>query len=432
MNLKPFHVIVLGVFALCAVGGIFFFATYRGFSSKEVQVGSVVIWGTLPKETVNFAITELKKSDSDYSKVSYIEKSADTFSNEYVQALAESRGPDLIILPAESLLERAPTLLVIPYTSLPERSFKDTYVEAAEVYLTPEGVMGIPFTLDPLVLFWNRTILSSKGVAKAPQYWDELYTLAPSLTTRDQNLTITKSAVALGEFANIKNAKDILVAMLLQTGTPITKRDDKGVITSVLNKHDPGKTSPAQDVVRYFTEFSNPTRNLYSWNRSFSEAQRSFISGDLAIYFGFASEVLPIRDANPNLNFDVAAFPQIKGGETPATVAHLTAFAIPKASGNVQGAYRVATALSSANILRSLSARSGLPPVRRDLLAETPSDPYLALFNRQALITKSWLDPNGSGSGTIFKNMIDAVTTGRLTISEAVNTASQQLDTLLR
>lgn len=430
--MKPFQVVVLIIFGFFAVGGVLFFSVYKG-GSNQVTIGKVAIWGTLPKELVDTLVRDLGKKSDTYKGIKYTELPEATFSDEYVRALAEGRGPDLILLPHTALYERLPTLKLIPYDSLSERDFKNTYIEATEIYLQEDGIAGIPFTVDPLVTYWNRSLLSSKGVAKPPQYWSEYYELAPKLTEKDELLKIKKSTVALGEFMNIRNAKDVLASMILQSGHTIAAPDSQGNMSSILHEKLKGQSvAPVQSALLFFTEFSDPRKAVYSWNRGLPEAQQAFISGDLALYFGFASEVKAIRDANPNLNYDVTSFPQSKGSSNKAVFANMTAFAIPRGSKNTGGAFQAALALTSTEEMRLLTKTTGLPPVRRDLLAEDPKDPYLTLFYEAALISKAWLDPNPRESATIFKNMSEAITSGRLGIGEAVLAGSQQLNLLFK
>ncbi len=60
----------------------------------------------------------------------------------------------------------------------------------------------------------------------------------------------------------------------------------------------------------FYTRFARPDNTLYSWNRSFSSDRDRFVSGDLALYFGYGSEGKELERLNPNLNFDIAEVPQ--------------------------------------------------------------------------------------------------------------------------
>ena len=57
-----------------------------------------------------------------------------------------------------------------------ERDFKNTYIEEGELYLAANGILGLPITVDPMVMYWNRDIFSSAAIAAPPSYWDEFLT----------------------------------------------------------------------------------------------------------------------------------------------------------------------------------------------------------------------------------------------------------------
>ncbi len=431
--MNPFQVFLLLFFSALALGGVIFFAVFRGTSGESESVGRVEIWGTVDIDIMTKLLNGVRQRSRNYGGVQYVEKDPGTFSEEYIRALAENRGPALVLLPQDLIHVHRATLTVIPFASYPLRSFKDTFVEGSELYVGGDGIYGIPFTLDPLVLYWNRTLFSNKGISQPPRYWDEVFTMAPRLTEKDAVLNIRKSAIALGEFSNIPHAKEILSALFLQAGTDITLQNARGTWESVLeSKGDSDATVPAQDALRFFTEFSNPTKSVYSWNKSLPDAKQAFANGDLAMYLGFASEAADIQKANPNLNYDIAAFPQTRGDETASVYSRYTAFAIPKGTANTSGALRTAVELSSNLTLSELVPFSGLPPVRRDLLGTQPQDPYLALFYRAAVISEAWYDPDPNQTAVIFRDMSESVTTGRSTVPEAVDNADRQVNNLFR
>lgn len=431
-DLNPFQVFILLLFAALALGGVIFFAAFRSMSGESESAGRVVIWGTIDGEMMTKVLNGIKQRSRNYGGVQYVEKEPSTFSSEYISALAESRAPDLILLPHDLIFTHQATITLVPFSSYPLRTFKDTFVEGTELYVSKDGVYGIPFTLDPLVLYWNRTYLANKGMSQPPRYWDEVLATAPKLTEKDELLNVRKSAIALGEFSNITHAKDILSTLLLQAGSKITAENSNGRWGSVLEARNESEMVPAQDALRYFTEFSNPTKSVYSWNKSLPEAKQAFANGDLALYIGYASEAEDIQKANPNLNYDIAALPQTREDETASVFARFTALAVPKGAPNSKGALKTAFELTSAETQREAVNILRLPPVRRDLLATQPEDPYLALFFRAAILAEAWLDPSPRESGTILRTMADSVTTNRNTIPEAVDNADRQLEVLFK
>jgi multiple sugar transport system substrate-binding protein len=375
---------------------------------------------------------DLRQSGIDLGTVRYIEKSSRTFDSELIEALASGTGPDLFLLDQGAIVRHEDRLVAVPYESYSERDFRNTFIEEGELYLTAAGILGIPFSVDPLIMYWNQDILSSEGIAQPPKFWDEFYDLSSELTKRDQSNNIIRSAVAFGEYRNVTNAKEIISALAFQAGTAITMRTEIG-IESVLTRGGAGQVlAPAEAALQFFTEFSNPAKTTYSWNRGLPESRQAFAAGDVALYFGFASELPLLLKLNPNLNFDIAELPQSRESGKKVTFGRMSAFAIPKVSRNVSGAFRAALELSSANSVSIFSKVSGLPPVRRDLLSQKQTDAYRSVTYSSALISSAWLEPDDRETDGIFQRMVESVTSGRSKISDAVGNADKELANLLR
>ena len=322
-------------------------------------------------------------------------------------------------------------LFLIPYASYNERTFKNTFIQEGEDFLTPTGVYGVPFVIDPLVMYWNRDLFNTAGIAEPPQYWDQFLTLPQQLSKVDASGNVTQSAVALGEWTNVMNAKAILSNLMLQAGTPDV--DTSGVTpqSALLDNLGNNAVSPAESSVDFYTQFADPTSPTYSWNRSLDDSQTVFLSGNLGVYFGFASELADIREKNPNLNFDVTAMPQARQATTDTVFGKIYALSIVKQSKNVNAAFQVIAALTTADSITKLDAVTDLPPVRRDLLTTVPTDPYQAIFYQSALIAKGWLDPSAQGTDSAFEDMIESITGGQAQTDEALSTANDKINALI-
>jgi ABC-type glycerol-3-phosphate transport system substrate-binding protein len=425
-DLKPFQIATLIIFAIAGMIGLFVFATYSS-SNRNQGVGDVEIWGSLPQTAVDAVLSELRENDS-YAGVSYRSFDAGSFDAAFTEALAEGRGPDLIFLSQEDIVTQRNRVLTIPFSRISERAFRDTFIEEGELFLTGNGILALPAVVDPLVMYWNRNLFSAAAIARPPQYWDEFYTLAPKLTVRDTSGNVTRSAVALGESHNIAHAKDILSAVVMQGGNAIVSSDSGGYRVTF-------ESGAAEAALLFFTEFANPGKSVYSWNRALPLSRDAFLGGDLAVYFGYASELFGIRAANPNLNFDVASFPVARPSENTsyraATFGTLHALSVARGSDNIEGALSVAQVLSGPDGSNVLSRSLSIPPARRDLLASEGADAVAELFRSAALLSRGWLDPAPAQSDAVFADMIESVTTGRARVSEAVKNAHGALRALL-
>jgi ABC-type glycerol-3-phosphate transport system substrate-binding protein len=423
-----FQIIVTGIFILAIVIGVIVFANAKGRNSAQ-QI-EVVIWGSVDGALFNEFVNKVNLDLDKPLLITYVEKKQEVFDKEFVEALASGAGPDAVILPQDLILKHENKLIPIPYQTLNERDFKNIFIEEAELYLAPQGTIGLPFSVDPLVMYWNRSLFSDAGIPNYPNYWDEFYSLAPKLTKKNNNSTIAQSAVAFGEFRNITHAKDILAMLMMQAGNPLVIRGADRV-ESVFSEQLNLPESPASAALLFYTEFSNPIKATYSWNRALPESKNAFVAGELATYFGYASEVTEIREKNPNLNFDVAPMPQIRNVNNRLTFGNMLAFSITKATQNSGNTYGVLQTLLGSKALSYWTELTGLPPVRRDLIAERPTDAYRSVFYDSALIAKAWLDPDKDATSAIFQGVVESVLSGKETIHTAVSRADEEIANIL-
>ena len=433
-KLSTFQIVVTGVFIFFIVGGVLLFAGFGGLVGEDTDVGQVTMWGTYDDQIINTIINDLSFDDSRFDHVTYIEKGSRFFDEELVEALASGNGPDIFFLEQDTILRHKDKIFPISYEIMSEREFKDVFIEEGELLLGEDGIIALPFVVDPMILYWNRDHYAQAGVSRPPKFWDELLplTLNGALTTRGENGAIQKSAFSIGEYQNIAHAKELLSMLILQAGgTLVAKNKDGSLSSGLLRRLSDGQT-PSENALRFYTDFANPAKSVYTWNRALPEAKQAFVSGILSNYIGFASELESIREKNVNLNFDVALVPQVRSSGSSVTYGKLTGLAILEASPNLTGAMQIAFALTSDPVLQKVSEETNLAPVSRTLLYERPSDPFRVIFADAALQSTAWLDPRANETDLIFETMIESVSSGRARVNEAVNTAHQELGNLLR
>ena len=431
-SLSTFQLIVLIIFIFIGIAGVVVFAGFGG-TNKE-RIPSATIWGTVPATIVNEVVRIINAEDT-VIEVKYEQISPETFRSTFVNALAEGGGPDIVLLTDDLLYAEANKLGVIPYTVYTQRDYADTYINAADHFMSANGVLGVPFGVDPIVMYWNRSIFATEGIASPPTTWEELQKIVPKLTKLNDSRGIERSGVALGEVQNIKNAKEILASMLMQSGNNITDVDAQtGFVVSTLDRATSDNRSPAEDVIKFYTYFANPSGVSYSWSRSMPDSRKAFLSGDVAMYFGYVSDYLAIKAENPNLDFDVAPIPQ-SGNSANAnhvTYGKITAFSVTRKAQDPMGAYQIIAKLTSRDAQKLWVDLTKMPPVRKDLLGEIPNDKFLSTFYRAAIQSRTWFDPDPAYSSVIFKDMIESITSGKTQSSDAISNAKQRLDLLLR
>jgi ABC-type glycerol-3-phosphate transport system substrate-binding protein len=345
------------------------------------------------------------------------------------KAIADGVGPDILLLPSDMLFKQKNKIFKIPYTNYTERAYKDTFAEQSEIFLESDGILALPFIIDPLVMYWNRDIFRRYSIIEPPKFWDEFLTLAPNMSLKDSSGNITDTVISFGEWRNVSNAKSIISTLLLQSGISIV---DKSKNITLLDqvKVNNQQTSPAFSVFNFYTQFSNPTNDTYSWNRSLPKSTDYFISQNLATYIGFAGELANIRAKNPNLNFDVTTIPQPRQNKVKITFAKIYGLSILKQSKNIPASFAVLNSMTANKQIADLEKFTNLPPIRKDLLSNIPSDSYKSVFYKSAIFAKGWMDIDRKKTDDIFKEAIESVTSGRNSVTEALSQAFESLSSL--
>lgn len=420
-----FQIVILTVFAVLAVAGIAIVALFKSESTGTASLPNLVMWGEGINEAEFLAVIDKIRSTNDrMGKFEYVGMPQGTLYSRILEAIAVGRAPDLVIVDNTTLLPLKNKLQPISYEMLSIGAYRETYVEGAEMFALSEGVYALPFAVDPLVLYWNRDLFTNAALAQVPKEWDTIVKSVDTLTIRTANGDITQSMLPFGEYDNVLHAKEIVSALLLQSGVyPVRERDKSFVPT--LREGDSGLA------LTFYTDFSNPTKRVYSWNKTFDRSREAFARNKTALYVGPASEVFVLPTINPNLNFDITLLPQSASRQNKVTYGKFYGIAIMNSSKYKGPAYEMASILASqqsASLLRSIFP---IPSTRRDSLATDPQDPYRDTLVRSAIIARGWLEPNGSETDTVFRKMINDVVSGRSDSHKALGVANDDLEVLL-
>jgi ABC-type glycerol-3-phosphate transport system substrate-binding protein len=424
--MSKFQLALLVFFGACILIAVIVFSFVHKSGTTSAHV---TVWGDIPAVDFNTFMNNAGYNNDSTLVIQYVEKPSTTFDADFTEALAEGTGPDLTILAQDKIFKQKNKLYLIPSANISAKDFTSIFAEEGNLFATGAGTYALPLTIDPLVLYFNRDLLTKASIALPPAYWDQIYDYAEKLTTKDNAGNITKSAIALGESSNIPHSKEILATLMLQAGTPITDFQGTALRSELLNNFGL-PIAPAQSALDFYTQFSDPAKPFYSWNRSLLSAQTNFISGDSAMYIGFASELKEIKAKNPTLNLGVTTLPQSRVSGKAITFGHMEGVAIVKNSLNAAAAYTAALKLSSSASMTELSNILGVPPARSALLSVKPSDLAGNVFYGAAIQSKGWIDPDDIKTRTVFMNMIQSVTSGRARTVEALGAAEDQINAL--
>lgn len=430
--MNTFQTIIIAVFIAAAIIAILMFAGvlpgYNGGGEQNREI-KISIWGTLDRNLMSDFFNHIKKDNKNLTFI-YSEKKPENFEQELVSALANNEGPDIAVLPQNLILKHIKKISPISSENLSIRDFKNIFIDEADLFIDYKNrnILGIPFTIDPLVLYYNKNLFKNSLVVNPPKNWDEFLTVSNNLTIKDEDRDIKQSGSALGEYENVSNAKDILSVMFLQTGDAVINREN---LEPDLGKDDKNLKN-LQAALDFYAGFSNPGKVSYSWNKFLGQSHDAFLKAKLAMYFGYASDFKKIKEKNPNLDFDVSVIPQPSQSNVKTSFGRMSGIVILNKTKNKDDAMRAAKALVSPDSIKILSDIFFMPPVRRDILSRKIEDPYLSVFYESAVISRAWLDPDPLKTSIVFKNMIESVNSGERNADQALSDARGRLNNILK
>lgn len=428
---NKFAVTLAIVSAIIFILGILAFSGKLGGNknSNTTPGGNILIWGTLPELEFRQSLDITAGRQKDIN-ITYAQVDSANLKNRLAEAIALDVAPDIIVSDLSSFYGIQTYTQNIPYTSYPEAGFRQTFTSATYDLLQPGGVLAVPLLVDPIVLFYNRDILAAAGFANPPKLWAELYDMAPEIIRIEGGQVIRQELIPFGQYKNVHNAWAILSTLFLQSRVPIAKVSSLGTKSvNISNSEIQDVAEAGAQVVEFYTQFSNPESEFYTWNRSMLDSKREFIEGRLAFLPSFGSEAKDIRDRNPNLNFAVSSIPQLNTNPAfTATYGNIYVASIVKKSQNILGAYTVLFDFANEDFQKSLAQGTMMAPALSSAIMTPPETTYLPVVYKSALVAKTWYNSDMNLANNVFAQLIENVISGKLNISQALTQAERALN----
>lgn len=431
MKLRPFELVLVIVFLGLIVLSLAFLSMYKADPNDDgiPDIGTVTIWGTLPDDGVGGLLRAFRDIDDTYDGVSYRQVSADQFDAELVNALADGEGPDIVLVSHERLVQLRKRIQPISYEAFPLPDIRNTYLDGAQIFALFDGLYAYPVAADPLLMYWNKDILTTDGFLQAPTTWEALSNdYLPKLIRRNPDRSITRSVVAMGEYNNVENSFALFSALMFQAGMLGVNDKDGKQYEIRINESVDKQTQPLRVSSDFYTRFSRPNNSLYSWNRSFSSDKERFLSEELALYFGYGSEGVDIEQKNPNLNFDVAEIPQGATATVRRTYANFYGLAALRSSKNLEGASRVMAVLGNQENTEKIAAAHRLVPAYKASVSRGSDDVYGRVGYKSAAVAYGWLNPDRTATDEILNTMTQDLNENRGDWSSVISDVIKRLE----
>lgn len=369
--------VVLIVLALVAV-----FVLPRVFPAKKGPV-ELTYWGLWEDPNVmNEIIADFKRTHP-LITVKY-EKRDIKGEGQYIQRLTTritgGNGPDIFRFHNSWPAELTGKLLPFPADVVSSLGLDKEYYNVVTKDLQRNGAFyGVPLHIDTLALFINKDLFKAGDVSAAPTSWNDLVDVANSLTVVDEQGKIKTSGIALGTYANIDHASDIISLLLVQN-----RADMKSLAGTK-------KQNTIDAIGGYYMPFAkgDSSGKGKTWDATLDSSKLAFSKGNLAMYFGYSWDILQIKSANPNLNFEIYPVPQLSPDRNE-TIASYWAEGVSSGTKHPKEAFEFLKFLGSKETMQkmyALEAKSrsfGELYPRRDMKNLLSSNSLLSPFLNQA------------------------------------------------
>jgi len=400
--------------------------------------------------------------------INYTKLRFDEYENQLLRAMAEGRGPDIFsvhntwmgeyqsrLLPMPSSVTvtyneqrgslRRETVTVAkeePTMSMRDLSqnFVDQVVSDVVLDYQPdpkldpqERIYGLPLSVDSLVLFYNKDLFNAAGIATPPTSWSEedFYAKVDALTSYDTRGEVEQSAIALGRSDNVERATDIVSLLMMQVGTEMT--DDRGRVSF---QNIPATaledTYPTLNALEFYTDFADPTKQVYTWNDTYKNSFEAFANGDTAMFIGYSYHIPLLRTAAPKLNFAISTVPQISQSQK-VNFANYWIESVAATTKYPDWAWDfVMFTTDEANVASYLNTAKR-PAALKNLIASQIEDEDLGPFAEQTLTARSWYQGNDAATAEdAMKDLVDQILAGTDDPGEAIDVAARRVAETLK
>lgn len=418
MTRKQLLIIAIGIIVIIIVIIIF------GPKKERCKPAALEIWGVYDEPVVFQDLIRDYQKQNKCVSITYAKKSFTDYEETLINAFASDKEPDIWLMHNTWLPKHKDKIKEVSEILLPFSTFRNTFVEVAEKDLTENNkIYGLPLYVDTLALYYNKDFFNTAGITSPPETWDNLIEDLDKLTKKNQWGVIERAGIALGTAENINRSTDILALLMLQNGTKMVS-DDKKLATF--------DKSTGQDALRFYTDFSNPSKRAYTWNRQMPYSIDAFIEGKAAMMINYSHHIPTIKSKAPYLNFGIASMPQVKDREFDINYANYWAFTVSKDTKASDEAWKFILYLTNKENSQKYLQKTKRPTARRDLVDWQKNDLELGVFAKQALTARNWYQIDNNKIETIFAEAINSIILGRASVSKAIETAADQVTLLMR
>lgn len=406
------------------------------------------IWGVVDDLDAYQAVFNDFRSQYPYVELRFKRYRLEEYEDQLLNAMAEDRGPDVFLVHNTWVSKYLPKILPAPKSvktaiqvggggstnqsavyqaittpTLTIRAFRSEFADVAaadgirsvNVSTDPgkitleERVVAIPMSVDTLGLYVNKDLLNAAGIPTPPETWDQFQAQVKRLTRQDDQGNIVRAGGAIGLGTNVERSPDIVSLLMMQNrgqmanenGYPTFARIPPALSQEV-------RVPPGVEALRFYAEFANPSKDVYTWNADQPNSLDAFIRGTSAFFLGYNYHLPLIRARAPKINLGIAKAPQI-AGNAEVNFANYWLWTVSKRSKAPDMAWQLVNVITNKDQAAKHLATVKRPAARRALLEAQLENEDTGVFASQVLTSKSWYrgsDPRTADNAMI--QMLDA------------------------
>jgi len=468
MNKKPIFIFIL---IIVLIIGLYFTATQflpnaNPEVKKQMKPITLNYWRVYDGPDVFAPIIAKYNAIHPYVTIKYKKLRYDEYEQALLEAFATDRGPDIFSIhntwlgkyKSKGLITPLPPQITMAYPivkgtikkeviselrtvkSLNSRDIENKFVDVVyddvvykeknkETKKISYNIYGLPLFVDTLAMYYNKDLFNNAGITGPSGYWNRKFQQdVKKLTKQDAKGNIIQSGVALGGSDNIERFSDILSVLMMQNGTEMIDENGKVLFNTIPESFKDKSYNPGLEAVRFYTDFANPGKEVYSWNDKMDNSINLFADGKLAMLFAYSYNLPIIKAKNPKLNFNIAKLPQIEGNEANVNFANYWLEVVSSKTKNKDTAWNFLQFITDSEEAKMYLEKTKKPTALRSLVNDQSDDLDIGVFVNQVLTAKSWYRGNNAiATEGYMGEIIKSVASGQNKISDILSLAAKKV-----
>jgi len=447
-------ILIIAIFAFLAlVIGVIIWQIVKPKIQPPSKI-TLEVWGVWDEsDDLKYMFSKFQ-SYHPYIAIKYTKFRSEEYEDALVRGWATDSGPDIYALPnswigkyKDDFITPLPNKTKIAYyvkekvlgfkeetkieirseNSLTINDLANDFIDVISDDVVFDGeIYGLPLSIDTLAMYYNKNLLNVAHIVQPPATWAQFIEAVNKITLLDANDNIIRAGAALGTYENIPRAQDILLLLMMHNGAVLESGGKVGFdkpITEYGTTRFPGKLA-----LEWYTDFSSPVKEIYTWNDSMPNALDAFADGQLAFFFGYKYHDDQIKEQATGLDYGVAPMPQVDVSYE-VSYPNYWVYTVSQKTKNSDEAWNfIQLAASEKRVINYLN-KTGYPSVRKNLLSAQIGDPEVSVFAQQALTAQSWYHGTQPvKTDEYIAEMITSVISGQSTIEDALSLTAKQIE----